>query len=392
RVRGNAAAQTFQKLKPELMTAVLESFELLRAQADLVLVEGAGSAAEVNLREHDIANMGFAHAAGVPVILVGDIDRGGVIAQIVGTRAVLSPQDVGMVAGFLINKFRGDASLFANGLAEIERHTGWPSLGLIPHLPTVRLLPEEDAMALTRNPSDASGRIVVAVLILPMIANFDDLDPLKAEPDLRLVFVHPGDTIPHDADLVLLPGSKATISDLCRLREAGLHHDLAIHRRRGGRILGICGGYQMLGRRILDPGQMEGPQSSTSGLGFLEVETILTEKKSLAPVEGQTLPDGTGFSGYEMHLGHTGGADRQRPFARFADGRTDGARSIDGLVMGTYVHGLFVNDEQRSKLLKSFCLPASAIVFDERIEAALDALAEHLSRHTDLDRILSLAH
>jgi len=391
RILGKAGAHAFQKLKPDLMTNVLESFEILRSQADFVIVEGAGSASEVNLRAHDIANMGFARAAGVPVILVGDIDRGGVIAQIVGTRVVLARQDIGMVAGFLVNKFRGDASLFADGLAEIERHTGWPSLGLIPHLPAAKYLPAEDAMALTMNPSDATGKIIVAALILPMIANFDDLDPLKAEPDLRLVFVHPGDAIPHDADMVLLPGSKATIADLAVLRESGLHHDLAIHHRKGGRILGICGGYQMLGRSVLDPECLEGPLSLMSGLGFLDVETVLTEKKRLAPVAGQTLPDETGFSGYEMHLGHTVGADTQRPFARFDDGRTDGARSADGRVMGTYVHGLFANDQQRSQLLKSFSLPASAIAFDERIEATLDALAAHLARHVDLDRILNLA-
>jgi adenosylcobyric acid synthase len=203
--------------------------------------------------------------------------------------------------------------------------------------------------------------------------------------------IRPGEAIPHDASLVLLPGSKATIADLDTLREAGLHHDLAVHRRRGGRILGICGGYQMLGQRVLDPLGLEGRKESTAGLGLLDVETILTAKKNLTAVTGATLPDRIGLSGYEMHVGRTEGPDRTRPFAQFDDGRMDGARSTDGLVAGTYVHGLFADDRQRSKLLTSFGLAASDIAFEARIEAALDALAAHLAQHMDLDRVLDLA-
>ncbi len=248
KIFGTAKARDYQALKPQMMAFVADSFARLRADADLVLVEGAGSPAEVNLRRGDIANMGFARAENVPVVLIGDIDRGGVIAQIVGTKAVLDPADADMVRGFLVNKFRGDASLFADGMDLIAEKSGWPALGLIPFFADAARLPAEDAMALAQRESVSGGKTVIAVPLLPRISNFDDFDPLKMEPDVRLVMVAPGEPLPV-CDLVILPGSKATIADLAFFRAQGWDVDLFAHARRGGKILGVCGGYQMLGKK-----------------------------------------------------------------------------------------------------------------------------------------------
>ena len=391
RIWRNAKATEFQALKPQLLAAVMESFTRLRAQADLVLVEGAGSASEINLRRGDIANMGFARAADLPVVLLGDIDRGGVIAQIVGTKAVIDPQDASMVVGFIVNRFRGDPSLFAEGMAAIERHTGWPSLGLVPFFRGATRLPAEDAVALERRQRPHGGEVTVAVTLLPHIANCDDLDPLKLEPRLRLVLVRSGEPIPGDADLVILPGSKATIADLLSLREEGWDVDLAAHLRRGGHVLGLCGGYQMLGRSISDPGGIEGRPQTCRGLGLLAVETVLTPDKSLRAVTGESVESGAPFSGYEMHVGITTGSDRERPVLRFSDGRADGAVSVDGRVRGVYVHGLFADPRQRQAMLGSLGASGSGLSYAADLEATLDRLAAHLSAHIDLDRLLSLA-
>jgi adenosylcobyric acid synthase len=390
RVYGAAKAAAYQKIKPELMPFVLDSFARLKDEADIVLVEGAGSAAEINLRANDIANMGFARAAGVPVVLIGDIDRGGVIASLVGTRAVIDAEDAALVGGFLVNRFRGDPVLFAAGMAAIERATGWPPLGLVPFFADARLLPAEDALALDRfAAAKPQARIRVAVPVLPHIANFDDLDPLEAEPSVDLVKVRPGAALPGDAALVILPGSKATIADLTALRQAGFHIDIAAHLRRGGAVLGLCGGYQMLGRVIRDPAGVEGPAGAAEGLGLLDVETTLCAEKRLEPVHGDagSLP----FSGYEMHMGVTAGPDCARPFAIFSDGTPDGARSADGLVTGTYVHGLFGDDRQRSAWLTRLGAGPSTIAHDVLVERTLDRLAAHLADHVDVERVLGLA-
>src|SRR6201996_6359758 len=354
RVFGNAKAAAYQQIKRDLLPYVLESFGRLRGEADIVLVEGAGSASEINLRANDIANMGFARAAAVPVVLIGDIDRGGVIASLVGTKAVLAADDAALIRGFIVNKFRGDPALFASGMTQIAQATGWEPLGLVPYFADARLLPAEDALALEQRPrSKANTRVRIAVPILPHIANFDDLDPLEAEPDVEVVRVRPGAALSGDADLVVLPGSKATIADLAALRAAGFDIDIAAHRHRGGRILGLCGGYQMLGRSLGDPDGVEGPPATVEGLGLLDVQTTLSNDKRLEPVSG-TTSDGVSFSGYEMHMGVTEGNDRTRPFARLADGSPEGAVSADGRVIGTYVHGLFADDRQRAAWLKRF--------------------------------------
>ena len=391
RVYGTAKAAEYQRIKPDLMPFVLESFARLKAEADLILVEGAGSASEVNLRANDIANMGFARSADVPVVLIGDIDRGGVIASLVGTKAVIDAQDAALVCGFLVNKFRGDPTLFADGMTAIALATGWEALGLVPFFADARLLPAEDALALDRDtPSKPHARLRVAVPILPHIANFDDLDPLDAEPAVDLVRVRPGAALPGDADLVILPGSKATIADLAALRAAGFDIDIAAHRRRGGRVLGLCGGYQMLGRTLADPTGIEGPPGTADGLGLLEVETVLSGDKRLDPVRGKTV-DGIPFAGYEMHMGVTSGPDCACPFARLADGSAEGAVSADGRVTGTYIHGLFADDRQRSAWLRQLGTGPSVIAHDALIESTLDRLAAHVAAQVDLDRLLSLA-
>ena len=390
RVYGSAKAAAYQHMKSDLLPFVLDSFTRLRGEADIVLVEGAGSAAEVNLRANDIANMGFARAAAVPVVLIGDIDRGGVIASLVGTKAVLAPEDAALICGFIVNKFRGDAALFAAGMVRIAQATGWEALGLVPYFADARLLPAEDALALEQSrPSKPQARVRIAVPILPHIANFDDLDPLDAEPSVDLMRVRPGAALPGDADLVVLPGSKATIADLAALRSAGFDIDIAAHHRRGGMVLGLCGGFQMLGRSIADPGGIEGPPAAVEGLGLLDVATTLSAEKRLEPVQGTTA-DGAPFAGYEMHMGVTDGPACARPFARLADGSPEGAVSADGRVLGTYVHGLFADDRQRAARLARFQGTAT-IAYDALVERTLDALAAHLAAHLDLDRVLTLA-
>ena len=415
RVYGSARAREYQALKPTLREFVLDSFTRLRSEADLVLVEGAGSASEINLRAHDIANMGFARATDTPVVLIGDIDRGGVIASLVGTRLVIDPADAALIGGFIVNRMRGDPTLFANGMAAIAAHTGWTPLGLVPFFDHARLLPAEDSAdldrhATTQRPSfprkretngrlaprvrrgdTSAARICIAVPLLPHIANFDDLDPLAAEPDVDLLMLPRGTPLPAPCDLVILPGSKATIADLAVLRAEGWDVDLAAHHRRGGRVLGLCGGYQMLGRTIGDPDGIEGPRATVPGLGLLDIDTVLTGEKRLVRVDGTTLADGAPFRGYEMHLGRTEGPATQRPFLRFADGRMDGAVSADGRIYGTYVHGLFAVDRQRAAWLARLGGTTQVRCHEAEIEAVLDELAAHLETHLAVDRLLSLA-
>jgi adenosylcobyric acid synthase len=390
KVFATAKAAEYMAMKARLLPCVLESYEKLKAEADLVLVEGAGSASEINLRRYDIANMGFARAADVPVVVVGDIDRGGVIASLVGTKAVLDPEDEKLVVGFIINKFRGDPSLFIPGKEAIVEKTGWPALGFVPYFSEARNLPAEDALALDREmPRRAGAKLKIAVPILPQIANFDDLDPLQAEPTVDLVRVHPGTALPGDADLVILPGSKTTIAGLNALRSTGFDIDIAAHVRRGGTVIGLCGGYQMLGRTVADPDGVEGPAGTAQGLGLLDVETVLTSEKTLVSVTG-TTGDGMPFAGYEMHMGVTQGPDGARPFAT-VDGKPEGAVSANGRVIGTYVHGLFADDRQRSAWLQRLGAGPAAVAYDELVEATLDRLAKHLATFVDLDRLLSAA-
>ncbi|MEG3177136.1 cobyric acid synthase [Sphingomonas sp. RB3P16] len=387
-VRGTLAAANWREGRAGLLSEVLASYQTLRAQADIVVIEGAGSPAEINLRGGDIANMGFARAAGVPVLLVGDIDRGGVIASLVGTRAVIDPADAAMIHGFLVNKFRGDPALFDDGYRAIEAHSGWRGYGVIPWLPEAARLPSEDAVVLERAPAAGAGRIVVACPITARIANFDDLDPLRLEPDIDLVMVPPGTPIP-DAALIILAGSKATIADLAFLRAQGWDIDIRAHHRRGRPVLGLCGGYQMLGRTIADPDGIEGPASSVAGLGLLDVATVMTGAKTVSAVSGTAA--GAPFDGYEIHMGATTGPDTLRPAGHFADGRAQGAVSADGLVTGSYVHGLLGDARQRGAWLARIGGMGQGPDHRASIDTALDAIAATLERHVDIDAILALS-
>ena len=386
--RGTLRARDFRERRAALLPAVLESFSHLADRADIVLVEGAGSPAEINLRAGDIANMGFAAAADVPVVLLGDIDRGGVIASLAGTHLVLEPEEQARIRGFIVNKFRGDVSLFDSGLASVTRLTGWPSLGVVPWLPQAAWLPAEDAVDLDRTHASSATRII-AVPVLARIANFDDLDPLGMEPGVKLVFVRPGEAIPGNADVIILPGSKSTIGDLAFLRAQGWDIDIKAHVRRGGHVLGLCGGYQMLGMTIADPDGVDGAPGTVDGLGLLDIATIMSAEKSTTLVRGTHCATGAAIEGYEIHLGRSEGNDCVRPLIMI-EGRPDGAISADRRVEGTYVHGLFNGDTFRRKWLAHLGI-ASSLAYDAQIETALDALADHLETHLDIDRILAIA-
>ncbi len=378
KVAGSAKGRDYQALKPKLLASVLESFNLLSQGSDLIIVEGAGSPAEINLRAGDIANMGFATAADVPVVLVGDIDRGGVIASLVGTHAILPAADRDMIVGYVINKFRGDATLFDDGLTAIKSYTGWDCFGVVPWLKEADLLPPEDSVALERKLRGYdNGKAVIAVLVLDRIANFDDLDPLKAESGVDLRFIHSGESIPDDAVLVVIPGSKSTIGDLQRLKVNRWDDELRTHVGRGGHVLGICGGYQMLGMKVSDPLGIEGSVREIDGLGLLDVVTAMAPEKTVRNSQAVSSLYGIPLDGYEIHLGVTSGPDAAQPFS-LIDGRPDGAISADGRVAGTYLHGLFSSDAFRARYLGGLGVSGGGADYRNGVEDALDAIALRL--------------
>ena len=388
-VRTTCNARDYHRLKPTLLANAISSFDTLCAQADLVVVEGAGSPAEVNLRQGDIANMGFALPTRTPVVLCGDIERGGVIAALVGTCLLLSAEEREITKGFIVNKFRGDPRLFDDALPIIEQQTGMSSLGVVPWFDKARLLPAEDVLDMQTHSPAKGTRIVVPRL--PRIANFDDLDPLAQEADVSLSILELDQPLPGDTDLVILPGSKSTIADLDALRAHGWDIDLKAHQRRGGMILGLCGGYQMLGRTISDPEGLEGPPREVVGLGLLDVDTVLTGPKTVREYRGTEIASGLNVVGYEIHLGQTVGTDTGRPMLE-SDGKTDGARDETGRVGGCYVHGLFRDDRFRHAFLSRIAMrspdPQS---YDGRIDGVLDELAQHLEASLDLNRIYQIA-
>ena len=347
------------------------------------------------MRAGDIANMGFARAADVPVVLVGDIDRGGVIASLVGTAALLDTADRALVRGFIINKFRGDLSLFDGGLEAITRHTGWRSFGVVPYWAAAMNLPSEDAVILQAAPGvDGAGSGVprVAVPCFRGIANFDDLDPLRLDPAVRLDFVGPGRPLPADADLIVLPGTKSTLGDLSFLRAQGWDVDILAHVRRGGHVLGLCGGYQMLGKVVRDPQGVDGAPGEALGLGLLNVETVMAPEKRLTLTRAQEQTTGLGVIGYEIHAGITEGPDCARPLLVLADGRRDGAVSLDGRVMGCYLHGLFAEDAFRRAFIAWLSgYAATDYAYEAQVERTLDALADHLEAHLDVAALLACA-
>lgn len=383
-------ARDYAKVKPTLLSKAVDSFKRLAADADLIIVEGAGSPAEINLRVGDIANMGFAEAVDAPVILVGDIDRGGVIAQLVGTQVVLPPGDRNRIKGFLVNKFRGDVSLFDGGIAEISSRTGWISGGVLPWFADAWRLPAEDIMDVTTGSVGDSGMVRIAVPKLSRMANFDDLDPLSSEPNVSVEIIEPGRPLPGMCDLVLIPGSKSTIADLAFFRAQGWDVDLFAHVRRGGHVLGICGGYQMLGQKISDPSGIEGASGSAMGLGLLDVITKMTPHKHLTRVSGHHIASGQAMDGYEIHIGETTGPDCTNAWVQVA-GQNTGASSKNGRVQGCYLHGIFESDGFRSAYLEALGGQGSDLDYTGSVEETLDALAEHMVRHLKIDDILNCA-
>jgi adenosylcobyric acid synthase len=382
KVYGQAKARDYQRLKPELLGKVLESFAIVGEDADLVIVEGAGSPAEINLRKGDIANMGFARAANVPVVLVGDIDRGGVIASVVGTHLILPAEDRAMVSGYIINKFRGDISLFDDGIKAIEGFADWPCFGVVPWLKAAGRLPAEDSVTLEKLAKGERAALKIAVPVTPRIANFDDFDALRGEAAVELVFVKPGEHMPSDAGLIVMAGSKSTIADLIALRAEGWDVEIKAHARRGGRVIGICGGFQMLGQTIRDPLGLEGSVREVEGLGLLDVTTVMEPEKRLANSQARSLAYHVGLAGYEIHLGETTGSDCARPYVSI-ENRPDGAMSADGNVVGTYLHRLFDSDDFRRELLASFGIRGGGFDYRADVDAALDGVAAELEAVLD---------
>jgi adenosylcobyric acid synthase len=394
RMEGSWSARDFQARKAALLDVAVQSWRRLESEADLVLVEGAGSPAETNLRKGDIANMGFAHAADLPVVLVGDINRGHVIAALVGAHTVLAPADRDRIEGFIVNKFRGDPRLFDEGRTDIAARTGWPDLGLVPWLYPASRLPAEDGMAMSSTGAagpTAHGRIKIVAPLLSRIANFDDFDALAQEPEVDFSFIPPGSALPGDADLVILPGTKATLADLAFLRAQGWDIDLFAHVRRGGRVMGVCGGYQMLGKRIADPAGIEGPAGEAAGLGLLDVETVLGETKRLRSVRGRLSRSGAAFGGYEMHVGETDGPSCGSPWAVLEDGTPHGAVSADGRIVGGYVHGLFAKASARAALLAELGATSDGVDQSARVDEALDQIAAILDRSLDIQALERIA-
>jgi len=383
-------ARNYHAYKPRAMGAVLASWERLTAAYDCVLVEGAGSPAEINLRDRDIANMGFAEAVDCPVILIADIDRGGVFAHLVGTLDLLSPSEQNRVIGFVINRFRGDIGLLEPGLRWLEERTGKPVLGVLPYLHGL-LLDAEDAIATVAVDRKKEAKLKVVAPAYPRVSNHNDLDPLRLHPEVDFRWIGPGET-PPAADLIVLPGSKAVRADLEWLREKGWAAAIHKHLRYGGKVVGLCGGYQMLGRMIHDPRGREGAPGSTSGLGVLDVETTLEAEKQLRNVSGYlALPGQPAMTGYEIHLGVTAGEGLDRPAVHLADGRPDGAISADDQIFATYCHGIFDHPAALTALLAWAGMTESEQVdFGARREADLDRLADAVEAALDWGKLAAV--
>ncbi|MFH2090064.1 MAG: cobyric acid synthase [Pseudomonadota bacterium] len=383
-------ARDYHDYKRVAMGAVMESWQRLTAEFDCVLVEGAGSPAEINLRDRDIANMGFAEAADIPVILVADIDRGGVFAHLTGTLDLLSASEQARIKGFVINRFRGDIGLLESGLDWLEQRTGKPVLGVLPYLHGL-MLDAEDAVA-TEVIVKTATRLKVVAVVYPRCSNHNDLDPLRLHPEVDFDWIGPGQAIP-PCDLIVLPGSKAVQADLHWLREQGHATEIQRHLRYGGKVVGICGGFQMLGQRLHDPLGLEGAPGSQAGLGLLDCETSLAPEKQLRNVTGNLqLPGTPAMAGYEIHMGITRGAALANAALRFADGRADGAQSADGRIIGSYCHGLFDHPHALSSLLAWAGMTAPLTAdFALRREADLERLADATEAALDwqvLDRLI----
>lgn len=395
RVWGAAGAMDYQRYRSQFMSRVMESYRRLQDASDIVIVEGAGSISEVNLRDGDIANMGFAVEANAPVVLVADIDRGGAIGSIVGSYVLLPPAERELLKGYIVNKFRGDIGLFMPAVEIIRERTGLSSYGVVPWFYGAPALPAEDSLSLARSErrslSGEKQRIKIRALSLSRISNFDDFDPLAAEDDVDFAFVPPGEPISGDVDLVIVPGTKATLADLAFLRAQGWDIDILAHVRRGGRLLGVCGGYQLLGGEIEDPMGIESREASSAhGLGLLRVRTVLDEEKTVRRFSA-TTGEGATIDGYEIHMGITEGPDTARPMFSLG-GVPEGARSEDGRVEGCYVHGLFTSDSYRAQYLSAFRDDrADGVAYEATVERTLDELADHVGEHIEVEALAQIA-
>jgi adenosylcobyric acid synthase len=382
RAVANMDARDYHQYKAVAMQAVLAAHQRLSNAYAAIVVEGAGSPAEINLRDRDIANMGYAEAVDCPVLLVADIDRGGVFAHLVGTLALLSPSERERVVGFVINRFRGDLALLQPGLDWLERETGKPVLGVLPYLHGLQLEAED---ALPRDTtSHARADLRVAVPALPRISNHTDFDALRAHPRIDLSFVGPGEDFPA-CDLIVLPGSKSTRADLQWLRQQGWDEAIARHLRYGGKLIGICGGLQMLGRAVHDPHGIEGAPGSSPGLGWLDLETVLEPSKQLRRTSGRLALDDAPVLGYEIHCGVSTGAGLAWPSSHLDDGRDDGAISADCQVLGTYLHGVFDHPPAQAALLRwAGMRDAAPVDIVAARERSIDRLADAIDDHLDI--------
>jgi adenosylcobyric acid synthase len=383
-------AKAYHEYKPRAMGAVLESWARLTAAYECVMVEGAGSPAEINLRARDIANMGFAEAVDCPVIIIADIDRGGVFAHLVGTLELLSPSEQNRVKGFVINRFRGDIGLLESGLTWLEERTGKPVLGVLPYLHGL-MLDAEDAIATATVDGKKTAKIKVVAPAYPRVSNHNDLDPLRLHPEVDFRWIGPGES-PTPADVIVLPGSKAVRADLEWLRERGWAAAIQKHLRYGGKVIGLCGGYQMLGLAVEDPSGLEGQAGTTPGLGVLDCVTTLESEKQLRNVSGRlALPGAPAMQGYEIHLGVTRGGGLARPAVQLDDGRSDGAISADNQIFATYCHGVFDHPEALSGLLAWAGLQDAEVVdFAARREADLNRLADSVEAALDWEKMAAV--
>ena len=385
-------AQAYHAYKPKVLKLILEAFERLKASSDAVVVEGAGSPAEINLREGDVANMGFAEAADTPVVIVADIDRGGVFAHLYGTLALLSPSEQKRVKGFIINRFRGDISLLTSGLDWLEEKTGKPVLGVLPYLHGLHL-EAEDAVADQQFTEDGENTLRVVVPIITRISNHTDFDPLRLNPNVDIRFVRKGEKLP-PCDLIIIPGSKSTRTDLQFIRDNGWDNDIYKHLRFGGKVMGICGGYQMLGTQLHDPEGIEGAAGSSKGLGLVELETTIEREKQLHRVQGVLNIPGqqpAQVTGYEIHAGLTEGSPLDNPLIQLDDGRYDGVMAADGQILGSYLHGIFEHSEACKAILewagvKDIQIPDYNQIREDGINRIADAMEEYL----DMDKVLEI--
>ena len=386
-------AQAYHAYKPKVLQLILEAFERLKASSDAVVIEGAGSPAEINLREGDVANMGFAEAADTPVVIVADIDRGGVFAHLYGTLALLSPSEQKRVKGFIINRFRGDISLLTSGIDWLEEKTGKPVLGVLPYLHGLHL-EAEDAVADQQFTEESENTLRIVVPIITRISNHTDFDPLRLNPNIYIRFIRKGEKLP-PCDLIIIPGSKSTRTDLQFIRDNGWDNDIYKHLRFGGKVMGICGGYQMLGTQLHDPEGIEGAAGSSKGLGLVELETTIERDKQLHRVQGVlTIPgqQPAQITGYEIHAGLTKGSPLENsPLIQLENGRYDGVMAADGQIMGSYLHGIFEHSEACKAILewaglKGIQIPDYNQVREDGINRIADAMEEHL----DMNKVLEI--